>query len=300
MKKLLLLILFLILGISLFFLYEAKKETGLKSLFSYSVCDKPVAYKIGTIDSRFNITAMQLLKDTKQAAEIWNNAYSKPLFIYDPQAALDINMVFDERQSLNNQINQLKNELDSNKNYLSPKEAQYQQQSADFKKRLASLNSEIENWNSRGGAPEDVYKKLQQERDDLLKEADQLNQMARNLNISAESFNAQVSNLNQKVQVFNAELEVKPEEGKYIPTENKIEIYFNINQKELIHTLAHELGHARGVDHNQNPKSIMYPNSTQLLSVAADDISALDELCKNHSIWELITEGINQSLNHAK
>lgn len=300
MKKVLLLALFIIFGISIYFLYQSRKDTGLKSLFSYSICDKSVAYKIGTIDSRFNITADQLLKDTKQAGDIWNKSYPKTLFVYDPQAILSVNMVFDERQSLNNQISQLKNQLDANKNSLKPQETQFQQQSADFKKRLAALNSEIENWNSRGGAPEDVYKKLQAERDDLLKEADQLNQMAKTLNISADNFNSQVSNLNQKVQVFNAELEVKPEEGKYIPAENKIEIYFNINQKELVHTLAHELGHARGLDHNQNPKSIMYPNTTQLITVTSDDISALNILCQNHSIWQFISENINQKLNLQK
>lgn len=297
MRKILLFLLIIIFGISIFVLNESKKNTGLKSLFSYSVCDKPVTYKIGTIDSRFNITTDQLIKDTKQAGDIWNKSYPKVLFVYDPQATLSVNMVFDERQSLNNQISQLKNQLDANKNSLKPQEAQFQQQSADFKKRLAALNSEIESWNGRGGAPEDVYKKLQAERDDLLKEADQLNQMAKTLNISADNFNSQVSNLNQKVQVFNAELEQKPEEGKYIPTENKIEIYFNINQKELIHTLAHELGHARGLDHNQNPKSIMYPNTTQLTTTASDDINALATLCANHTIWEFIKERISKSTN---
>ncbi len=300
MKKLLLVILTIVLASSLIVLYQSRKDTGFKSLFSYSFCDKSVTYKIGTIDPRFNITADQLLKDTKQAGDIWNKSYTKTLFVYDPQATLTVNMVFDERQSLNNQINQLKTQLDTNQKSLKPEEAQYEQQSADFKKRLASLNAEISDWNSRGGAPEDVYKKLQAERDNLLKEADRLNETARKLNLSADNFNSQVSNLNQKVQTFNQELTVKPEEGKFIPNGNRIEIYFNINQKELIHTLAHEFGHARGLDHNQNPKSIMYPNTTQLIAVSAEDIRALDVLCKNHNIWEYIQDRFGQNVNPQK
>ena len=55
----------------------------------------------------------------------------------------------------------------------------------------------------------------------------------------------------------------KPEEGIYDPANQRIEVYFNINRSEMVHTIAHEFGHALDLPHNDNRLSIMFPYSTQ-------------------------------------
>ncbi len=140
--------------------------------------------------------------------------------------------------------------------------AEYEKQSESFKQRLEALNSEIEEWNKKGGAPPDVFERLMKEQNSLKREAEKLNATARSLNKSADVYNSNVGTLNKEVDTINTALSTKPEEGVYLPQENKIEIYFHITQDELVHTLAHELGHALGMDHNSNQVSIMYANTT--------------------------------------
>jgi hypothetical protein len=127
----------------------------------------------------------------------------------------------------------------------------------------------------------------------LQSEANSLSATAKSLNQSTDQFNSQVGKLNQTINTFNDALTFKPEEGIFIGAEKRIEIYFNINQNELVHTLAQELGHSLGLAHNQNSKSIMYPSTTLSLPPSVDDIKALEEVCRPRSILELVNQRFN-------
>ncbi len=257
------------------------KSISLDNILHKSPCDKPSTYSIGFIDDRFNITQDQFKSDVQDAANIWNKAEGKQLLVYDPQGKLQINMIYDERQALTSQINNLEGNLQGGKQALQPQIDEYNKLVADFKSRIDSLNSQIDYWNSRGGAPPDEYNKLIQKQQDLQKESDSINALAQKLNLQTANYNSQVKNLNQKIESFNQQLAQKPEEGLYIGQENRIEIYFNSTKNELEHTLAHELGHALGIDHNEDQNSIMYPYTTESLKPTQSDINALNAICKN-------------------
>ncbi len=257
--------------------------------FSYSACDYPINYKIGFVDTRFNLSKDEFISDTKDASDIWNTVEKKNLFTFDPQGNLTINLVFDERQQLNNQINQIEGNIKQGKNSLDPAIAEYQKLVSDFKKRVASFNEAVSYWNSKGGAPASEYEKLVKEQEDIKKQSDKLNQMAKSLNQSTQEYNSEIGKLNQTVDSFNQTLSLKPEEGVYKSQDNVIDIYFNVNHQELVHTLAHELGHAIGLNHIQDPHSIMYPFTTQEITPSIDDISALKYICRKQNIVEAIS-----------
>jgi hypothetical protein len=217
------------------------------ALVVYSPCEKPVTYSIGVVDANFGLSRDQFLRDVIEAAGIWNKAYGKNLFTNDDSSNFTVNMVFDERQSLNNQINQLDSKLGSGKSTLDQKKAQYEKDAADFERRLSDLNSRIDHWNSQGGAPPDEYKKIVDDQNTLRTEAERLNQTAKDLNLSVTNYNADVGKLNKTIDTFNQDLNLKPEEGLFMGDKNRIEIYFNNGHDELVHTIAHELGHALGI-----------------------------------------------------
>jgi peptidoglycan hydrolase CwlO-like protein len=263
------------------------KKLNAHDLMYYSPCEIPVRFKIGTVDERFKISEKQILANVTKAADIWNKAYGREVFVYDPNGEVPIDFIYDKRQGLSSQINQLEKTVNKNGFDLKSQMSEYDSRVASFKQRLTNLNLEIEEWNSKGGAPPDEYARLKREQEDLQKEADSLNAKAQELNITADSYNSQVGNLNQTITTFNQALSQKPEEGLYKGDTNSIEIYFVNGTDELIHTIAHELGHAHGIDHNMNKKSIMYPFTNESLKLSDEDLQGLKDYCQDQNYYDI-------------
>jgi len=252
-------------------------------------CARPILYKVGNIDPKFGVKQEQLLKDLRSAEAVWEKPTGKNIFDYDPGGPLTVNFVYDTRQALKTQIDQQEKSLTSQSGSLDSQIASYEKQVADFNVRSAQLNKDINYWNSQGGAPPDEYAKLLARQKDLQQEADRLNQLARSLNQKADNYNSGVVKINSTIGTFNQALAVKPEEGLYTGSTNTIDIFFITNRNELIHTLAHEFGHARGLDHLDDTKAIMYPQTSLTVSAASGDVQALETICAKRSYWQELT-----------
>lgn len=260
------------------------------SVSMYSPCAEPIEYKIGTIDSRFELTKDELRSDIEVAADAWGAEYGKELFVYDPNASLTVNLVYDKRQDLSKQINSLKGELEIDKNAIKPEVAAYEKRVAAFNERMAKLNADIESWNASDGTSEEEYNRLKKEQEELQTEAQALNALARSLNQSSDAFSAKVGELNQTVKQFNSALTVRPEEGLYDPNNNTISIYFHTNQEEFIHTLSHELGHALGMGHVESANAIMNTQTNTQRVPTLADLSELQRVCRERSYLEFVAD----------
>ncbi len=274
--------------------------------FAKGPCDAPIAYKIGTVDSRFGVTADAFKTDVAQAADIWNQSIlQKNLLTYDPNGVVTINLVYDNRQALtqreqtlNANINQTSQTADSIKQEYSALKAQYTEaqqvyatQLASFTEAQTSYNAEVDHWNSVGGAPKPQYDVLSAEKNSLATKQAALEQQRQNVNQLADAVNAYINKYNLLISYINSDVSAinndglagtQFEEGVYISDASgkKINIYQFENHVDLIRVLAHELGHSLGLGHNPNPNSIMNPvNQSTSLTLSVDDLQALKTEC---------------------
>lgn len=276
MKRILLVVLLCILGASL-------TTINYDNILYYSLCEEPLSYRIGNIDPKFSVTKEELRITSENAAKIWNDAWGKNLLVYDPLAELSINLVYDERQELTSKINSTKTELEKNNQTIEIQIKEYEAELARLEQRIEELNDEIDYWNNNGGAPEDVYSELIQEQESLREEIRSINQSAQELNDKTAKFNSEVDDLNNRVSNFNNLLDSKPEEGLYIPTENKIEVYIVNNDETLKHTIAHEFGHAIGLEHVEDPESLMFETVSNATKLSEKDKEELDNVCRERN-----------------
>ncbi|OGE25289.1 hypothetical protein A3C26_04060 [Candidatus Daviesbacteria bacterium RIFCSPHIGHO2_02_FULL_39_12] len=283
MNKLLTVFFLIVLLIAAGLNYQA-----LTDLFYYSFCDQPVNFRVDTIDPRFKLSKDEFLTDINKAAKIWNDVLDKNLFAYDPKGELSVNLIYDERQSLSSQINLLENQVDSQQQGLKPQISEFERLAKEFKQKVADLNKEISDWNSQGGVSPDEYNKLVERQQQLQQETGRLNAMAQSLNRSSNEYNSQINELNQTISTYNNALSERPEEGIYKGAENRIEVYLYLNKPELIHTLAHEFGHALGIGHVNNRNAIMYAKTSQKVIPTQDDINKLQDVCRKRSVLELM------------
>lgn len=271
------------------FIYKSQLITYANNLLTYSPCDKPLKYRIGSIDAKYNLTKDQFLSNLRESENVWESSVEKNLFAYDPKSEIEINLVYDQRSFLSTQINDLNSKVKQQQNDLDPKINDYKNRASEFRAKIQKLNTDIDYWNSRGGAPPEEFDKLTSRQQTLSQESKTLQQEAIDLNQSTDEYNNQVGQLHQTVDTFNAALQYKPEEGEYIYDNGKqtINIYFDNSRTELIHTLAHELGHALGLPHNDDPVSIMYPRTTGAISLSSTDLEALSKACIKRSVFEV-------------
>ena len=242
-------------------------------------CAQPIKYHINSFDNRFDVTRSEFLAAIDEASIIWEKAVNLNLFEYDQSSDhLAINLIYDERQQATDQLENLGDKIETSQQSYHTLKAQYDAAVAEYKRDKAEYDSSVSYWNNRGGAPKDEYNKLVTQQAALNSAVSRINSMAATLNHMAQQLNLNVSRYNDIGESRGDEFE----EGVYISDQDgeRIEIYEFQNRDQLIRLLAHELGHALGLEHVEDENAIMYRlNSGSNESLTHADLVELNLLC---------------------
>ncbi len=236
-------------------------------------CAQPIAYAIGAVDARFGVTKSSLITHAKTAADIWNKAAGNMLLTYDPNAELKISFIYDEREAnakLGSKILEQQAVLDQARAALDVLQAQFTAQQTMY-------NQTVKLVNARGGATPSEFKTLSAQENSL-------KQLSVTINAKVESYNANVARLNAVAEEYNQSTGHTFEQGEYVRDSagERINIFEFIGMTQLERVLAHEFGHAIGLDHNDDSKSIMFAkNESGNLVPTQSDLAALKAVCGN-------------------
>lgn len=254
-----------------------------ESIKDESFCSTPITYTIGKIDDRFKISQDELKDITGSASKIWSNTKGSPLFVYDQNSTLDINMVYSEAHTILRTISNDESTVNNEQLKLTESLVEYEKKRKALQSKIDRLNSDIKSWNDRGGATQEEFDKIKQKNQDIKSEIESFNAYSNALNLKSQDYNFDVSKLNDNITKFNDRLQENPEMGVYVSGDNKIEIYFYENKKDLENVIAHELGHALGLDHIIAADAIMNPQSSPNTHFTKEDADLLADFCKNNT-----------------
>ncbi len=276
-------------------------------------CQVPLTYHLGNVDERFNISAEEAKAAIARAEAVWETPLGQDLFrLQDSDGKLSVSFVYDERQaeaeaeygfrerlntveSVNDEIRAQYEEL--TKNYEELK-ANYEAKSAAYERRLNAYNETVNRYNAEGGAPPDAFAELERERTALERESGELSKLTRELNTFVDQINLVgkqgnllVEKYNEGVGEYNRTFGDSREftQGDYRGKE--INIYTFTNEDELVLVLAHELGHALGIEHVEGRESIMYyliGEQPKDLALSGYDKAAFTSVCTPRTLWDRI------------
>jgi transcription elongation GreA/GreB family factor len=229
-----------------------------------------------------------------------------------------INLIYDERQLLIMQKQKGESGLQAAEDILNTLDMQFNEMkkeydalisahksaAASLEERQKSYKSKVDYWNERGGAPKNEYDALRKEAVVLNKEASVLNNevsvinaKSRELNTLLDQRNKAAAAYNQTVQIYNQKYGqgLEFDQAEYVSGRKnplifgrgigeEINVYEFTNNADLALALAHEFGHALGMNHVENSKSIMYytsgANTRASFSPSAEDLAELKRVCE--------------------
>lgn len=266
----------------------------------------PITYQVGIVHGQHAWDRAAFEEALDEAAGLWNAAAGRELLRRDPEGSLRVNLVYDHRQATVDRLKAeglrldgsrasyeaLRERVEAFRAEFSATREGLERDLEDHNQAVRRFNAEVAEARQSGGAPAQDVRRLEQLRKDLDRRLEDLRNRQAALKDHAEGLNGLIELLNQQaaahnarlasVQAAGAELGEAFCKGRYRQEGlfRSITIYQANGRDDLVRVLAHELGHALGLEHLPEPDAVMHSHmleDTPRLT-AADRAALLDRI----------------------
>lgn len=277
--------------------------------FASQPCEEPLTYRTGDIDSRFNLSAQQITAVMEEVEELWETSLDRNLLEYKEDGKVVVDLIyskeqkrFEEEQLFSNQIRTKKEQATATRNEYQRLAKRYNEKESDLKNTVSRYNRIADSYN-------ELAEELQGQNpsQDKIDELNELERQIKNLELNIERKQKNLESLRKQTNAKSEQLsDLIKERNKMIARYNNqfggiksfdqgqfikkgeneaIKVLQFSNRAELKTVLAHEVGHALGINHVNNPKSIMYHKMEKQdifdLKLTDEDVTALKNQCIN-------------------
>lgn len=262
-------------------------SAGVEAFTKTKPCSQPFSYAIGEIDSRFAISAEELEEAVEAAVHAWNNGTGVTLLtkqdVESQGSDILIRLVYDGRQERTDSELRFREKIRTRQISLDQQQARHDNKRDRFEEgsleyrnlakrtteRLDELNAWVVEKNEEGGFKESDLGRFERRKEEIERgqkrvreERQVLDRLAREINREMDELNERYDEHNQLIKQYNEEFagDLRFTKATYQNAADGGVVTVNqfMNKKELTLILAHELGHALGLDHLDMPESIMY------------------------------------------
>lgn len=238
---------------------------------------------------------------------LWSEALTRPLLSYSDSGQVAIHLIYSKEQQKTREERQLSNRIELNKQQFNIREREYKRLSHNYEKQQKDLKGLLSIYNKKVDNLNDTFSKLKKdgisknEKHAIKRKERQINNLKYRLDQKHAGLESLRKRLNQKteqlkklsrktnelVSAYNEKFSDsrKFHQGQFTKRDDQqvVKIFQFGNSLELKAVLAHEMGHALGLNHVENEESVMYylmdKQNMLDLALSKEDIEAMKNRC---------------------